>query len=205
MIVLDSASGGINQAALSWHLDGAFRHEGDDLVSGSAKLTLPAEAWPTVRLQRGDTTTSLVYHAPASGQLELATTLLAGPQSKAQNESETLRDAKTGTTRGRYVMVKGDELAIEWLFNATAALEAHGLYTDGQMVSLVNQISTGKTFLCYVGGTKRQVPLDSAPTSVLDVKGQRALAQGRDWTYTDGRLIVFDAPAGLSACVQIVQ
>ncbi len=86
IIVVDSAHGGTGRAALSWHLVGQGRRDGNSLWlregNHPARIVLPSEAWPDTIIRAESTAYglgySVVYYAPTDGRLDLVSVFLTG-------------------------------------------------------------------------------------------------------------------------------
>lgn len=87
-------------AAISWHLVGRGRRDGDNLWlregEQSVRVVWPAEAWASMVLENETLASSeqpnvrMLYRSPRQGRLDLATAWLLGEWAEGQHEAMVL-------------------------------------------------------------------------------------------------------------------
>lgn len=204
MIVMDAAKGK-GQAAVTWHLVGQGRRDGERLWlrddPAPASMILPSGDWQNTRIQPsnqggqasgiGKPDWDVMYSSPAPGQLELATVFALDAWADAHLESLDLPHAQ-------WLKLTGRAGELNLLYNDSGQWrQAPGLATDGRWAMTV-QRQTGQ--VCFEGGTQIEVSWPHRPASLIDSTGRA----WQNWEWGDGTLTLFPETLDAAVCLDVM-
>ena len=205
MIVVDAAQGK-GQAAVTWHLVGQGRRDGDRLWlrdgSASASVILLSGDWQNIRIQPvdkagqasgiGKPDWDMMYSSPVAGQLELATVFALDAWADARLESLDLADAQ-------WLHLTGGAGDLSLLQNDSGQRrQAPGLATDGRWVMMLRRQTSQ---VCFEGGTRIDVSLQRRPISLIDPTGRA----WPNWEWGDNMLTLHPAVSDASVCLDVME
>ena len=205
MIVMDAAQGK-GPAAVTWHLVGQGRRDGDRLWlrdgSAPASVILPSGDWQNIRIQpvdkAGQTSGigrpdwNMMVSSPVAGQLKLATVFALDTWADAHLESLDLADAQ-------WLQLTGGAGDLSLLQNDSGRRrQAPGLATDGRWVMMLRR-QTGQ--ICFDGGAHIEVSWPHRPVSLIDSTG-RAWS---NWEWGDGTLTLRPGALDAAVCLDVME
>lgn len=214
IVIVDEASSDsvvATDPAIRWHLVGEGRAESPSLWlrqgTDPARVAWGQEAWPDMTFEpmsdylSQEPLVQVTYRPSVRGSgLRLATTWLLGNWADSQHEASVLYDPSSDAVVGHSVRVSGKAGRIELLHNADGnRLEANGLITDGQAMSVRWAQDGQAALICVVGGSYSAVALAHSPSEVSLASGDGL--EHEVWSWQDGRLVL--RPAGGSLCLEV--